>query len=115
MKDIATVSEVYQLQERIKALEKENNELRTAIIDPNRALDIQVVESNEIIIADIELKKLKEIAFSRALNLEESKRYQIYVNCKIALTKKDSEKDNSRDVTPKDVKDLLAIAKNSNG
>lgn len=69
------------LKARIKILENENTELKRQVqtlhkmIPKNSTIDI----SDEHFICEVEIKRLRDIALSRPLNLEETKKLDILI------------------------------------
>lgn len=99
---------------RIADLEAENRHLKDLLMRSNEKLIINPTETkNEELVADFEIKRLKEAAESRPLSLEEAKIYQIMTNAKKVIREvEEKESDRVKDVTHSvPIQDLLKAAK----
>lgn len=100
---------------RIAQLEAENRHLRDLLVKSNNHLLVNPIETKaEELVADYEIKRLKEAAQTRPLSLEEAKIYQIMTNAKKVIREvEEKESDRAKDVTYSvPVQELLDLAKN---
>lgn len=100
---------------RIAQLEAENRHLKDLLVKSNNHLLVNPTETKaEELVADYEIKRLKEAAQSRPLSLEEAKIYQIMTNAKKVIREvEEKESDRAKDVTYSvPVQELLDLAKN---
>lgn len=99
---------------KIAELQAENRHLKDILMRSSGSLIINPNEiKNEELVADFEIKRLKEAAESRPLSLEEAKIYQIMTNAKKVIREvEDKEADRAKDVTSSvPIQDLLKAAK----
>lgn len=115
--EIATNHAVRQLQEvleKVALLEAENRHLKDLLMRTNEKLIINPLEhKDEELVADFEIKRLKEAAASRPLSMEEAKIFQIMTNAKKVIREvEEKEADRVKDVTHSvPIQDLLLLAK----
>jgi hypothetical protein len=105
--DIANESlkqQISSLLAKITSLEKENEDLKKKLSSSPSFLVNSSDVGSEDLVADMELKRLEEASRIRPLSLEEARIYDIMVRSKktIKETRK-KEKEDPRDVTPKDI------------
>lgn len=115
--EIAANHAVKQLQEvleKVALLEAENRHLKDLLMRTNEKLIINPLEhKDEELVADFEIKRLKEAAASRPLSMEEAKIFQIMTNAKKVIREvEEKEADRVKDVTHSvPIQDLLLLAK----
>lgn len=110
------VAQLQNALERIALLEAENRHLKDLLVRTNEKLVINPTDTkNEELVADFEIKRLKEAAQSRPLSMEEAKIYKIMTDAKKVIREVE-EKDNNRakDVTNSaSIQELLQLAQSS--
>lgn len=102
---------------KVAELQAENKHLRDLLVKSNNSLIVNAHEIKpEEMVADFEIKRLREAAQSRPLSLEEAKIYQIMTNAKKTIRDvEEKEQDRARDVTNTvPIQELLDIAKSPN-
>lgn len=106
--------EINDLKEKNKQLEKLIGDVTPLINTPNSKskLDLRDI-SDEEAIAIMELAKLREVCLDRELSSDETKRYDTYTKCLLALrnNKKKPEQDNAGQASEAQ---LLSIVKTEN-
>lgn len=113
----AANSAIAQLQialQKLADLEAENRHLKELLMRSNEKLIINPVETkDEELVADYEIKRLKEAAQTRPLSLEEAKIYQIMTSAKKTIREvEEKEAGRIKDVTHSvPIQDLLRVAK----
>lgn len=99
---------------RIAHLEAENRHLKDLLTRTHKNLLVNPIETKaEELVADYEIKRLKDAAQARPLSLEEAKIFQIMTNAKKVIREvEDKESERAKDVTYSvPVQDLLELAK----
>lgn len=107
----AQVKVVASLQKEVDRLKTENEHLKlmleaTVPVLENKSIDIGI--SNQRIIAETQLALLKNSAISRELTLEETRKFQIYVD---SLEKMKNEKDDGINANTIPESELLRLVK----
>jgi hypothetical protein len=106
---MAENSKLLEENEHLKGLFLNTNKELVVKVDTNKGKEISTLEPiDEELICDMEIRKLKDISMNRALNLDETKRFDILVKAKLAIRGKEEK---PIDVTPKPKKDLKALMK----
>lgn len=99
---------------KIAELQAENRHLKDLLLKSSNSLIINPTDTkNEELVADFEIKRLKDAAESRPLSLEEAKIYQIMTNAKKVIREvEDKEAGRAKDVTHSvPIQELLKAAK----
>ena len=108
------VRQLQEVLEKVALLEAENRHLRDLLMKSNEKLIINPMEhKDEELVADFELKRLKDAASSRPLSMEEAKIFQIMTNAKKVIREvEEKEADRAKDVTQSvPIQELLSLAK----